>query len=544
MRLSSRTESAICRLALFAVGLIGTGISFVEYAQAQQAVTDWTPFADYIPELRPNVLPPNLPPRNPNDRPWLIAPSMEIDETYTDNALGTATGRQSDLYTTVSPDLFISGQSPRLQGVLNLNPQGIFYLKDTSQNQVFLNLLSNGSAVLVPERLFFDEQASIGEENRTGLQGFGSQVPIPADQRTQQFTYSLSPHAYIPFNSETDAELRYRLSQVLYNGNIGAVINPLTGIPLAPLTNSTEQEGFAKLKTTALWDRVLVSVTGDYLDYITPGQPYSSQNLTAAVGASYLVERGLYATASAGYENLAFPELSQLNYSGPTWEVGGRFAPREDRLIALSYGSYEGRLGFKGIMRYAITPRISTFAQFSQQIVTPQQQTLQDLPLVTQTTPGTTLDETTGLPLYLTNPNFALQNGIFYAKSFQAGATATLDRNSFGLTFDYEDDKELAEQLAEVSPSQTSVGGYVTYSRDLSPDTVLTALAGYSFVSSAALGSTPNVNGRTATFGLNISYNISQTLQAHAGYTFQFSSGGLESTVLIDLVTVGVRKSF
>ena len=531
------------QLMLFALILFGVDCGFVSVGSAQPAATDWTPFSDSsVPELRPSVLPPYFPPRKPDDPPWLIQSSAEIDGTFTDNALGTSTDRKPDFYTTISPDLFISGQTPRILGVLNLNPQLIYYAKNSSQNETFVNLLSNGTAIVIPERLFFDEQMSISQQDGTGLQGFGSQIQVPANNRVQQYTYSVSPHAYIPISRDTDAELRYRFSQILFNqnGNSGPILSPLTGAPLAPITNSTEQEAFFKVKTSALTERVFVSATADYSNFAAPGTDFSSQNVIGALGASYLVERALWATASAGYEDLVFPQIRQLNYLGPTWEVGGRYAPSKSRLAALSFGSYEGRLGFKGNLNYALTPAVSVYARYDQQIETPQQEVFQDLPLVTQTGPGTVVDETTGLPLNLTNPNFALQNGVFYAKSLTGGAKAVFGRNTAAITFDFEDDKELAGP----TPSQTSVGGFLSLTRELSPVSNASIVAGYSLVSTAAFGGVPSADGRIATVGLNFNYNLSATLRASANYSFQLNTGGVVSSVLIDMVTVGIRKTF
>jgi len=521
--------------------LIGLCIFIDGSARGQQATTDWTPFSDNsIPELRPSVLPPNIPLRKPGEPSFVVVPSLEVDETFTDNALGTSSNRRADFYTTVSPDLFVSDESARLQGFLNLNPQVIYYAENSSQNQILVNAQTNGTAIVIPERLFFDAQGSIGELARSGIRGFGNEAQIPANDRVQQYAYSASPYAFIPFDSSTSAEVRYRISQVLFSGNTGAIVSPLTGLPLAPISNSMQNEAFAKLKTTALSDRALLSLTGDFDDFSAPGTEFASQNLTVAAGASYLIGHALWATGSVGFERLIFPDLPILNFSGPTWEVGGRYAPSDTRLVALSFGSYEGRLGFRGDLKYAVTQIVSIFATYSQQIQTPQQAVIQNLPLQAQSTPGTTLNELTGLPLNISNPNFALENGVFYAKSLRGGATYALGRNNVALTFDYERDQE----LGGTAPSQSSIGGSIVLTRELTPKTVANGIAGYSFVSQAAFGGLPSSSGGLVTLGLGVTYSITPTFQASANYGFQYASGNLVAPIFVDLVTVGLRKTF
>jgi uncharacterized protein (PEP-CTERM system associated) len=363
---------------------------------------------------------------------------------------------------------------------------------------------------------------------------------IPESDRTQQYLYSLSPFAYIPFSSATDLELRYRFSQLAFSGNTGALISPITNQTLAPITNGTQQEGFAKLKTTALSDRALLSLTADDTDFSAPGTIFSSQNISAAAGASYRVDHGLWATADAGYQNLDFPLLSRINYSGPIWEAGGRYAPTPDRIAALSYGSYEGHLGFKGNLNYAVTQTLSVFATYNEEIATPQQQIIQNLPLVNQTVPGTTIDATTGLPIDLVNPNLPLENGIFFVKQLTGGALATLGRNSVAFRFNY----VRSESLAGPSPSQKSVGAGVTVSRALSPDMTGSALASYSAISLSPLGAQPGTSGQAVTAGISLTYSFSATLQGRASYFAQFANEQNASSVFVNLVTVALTKSF
>lgn len=515
-------------------------------AFSQQATTDWSPFSDNsLSELRPANLPPSFAPlavtaadqaRQPS---WIIRPSITIGESYTTNAEGAGGGSKGELFTTIAPDLFVSGQSSRLRGMLNVAPQFLYYPADTHFDQLTASATSTGTAIIIPDRLFLDEQASLGAVDRTGFRGLDNTTVIPETNLTQQIMYTVSPFAYVPFSSDTDLEARYRFSQLMFSGNTGAVVSPLTGQSLAPISNATMNEAFAKLKTTGISDLALFSVTADDNIFSEPGTQFSQDNITGVLGASYLVMHGLWATADAGYEDLTFPQLSRLNYLGPTWEAGFRYAPSPDRIASLEYGSWEGHLGFKGYLNYAVTPSLSVFAKYSEQIATPQQQMLQDLPLVNQTVPGTTIDATTGLPIDLGNPSLPAANGIFFAKTLTGGATDIIDLNTITLRFNVAHD----EALAGPSPTESTMGASFAFSRSLSPKLSGTAVVGYSMISLSALGATPATKGNVITGGLSLSYSFTETLQGRASYAVQYDYGTFPSA-LVNIVTVALTKSF
>src|SRR5207248_8539332 len=84
------------------------------------------------------------------------APRVSGQEIFTDNVLYTPTNRRGDFITSVSPGIDIIGESPRLQTKLDYAPTLQLYALTPDQNFIGHNLYANGTAVVVPDLLFFD----------------------------------------------------------------------------------------------------------------------------------------------------------------------------------------------------------------------------------------------------------------------------------------------------------------------------------------------------------------------------------------------------
>ncbi|HTW11102.1 MAG TPA: TIGR03016 family PEP-CTERM system-associated outer membrane protein, partial [Solirubrobacteraceae bacterium] len=354
---------------------------------------------------------------------WTYIPAVSIDESFTDNVFSTATQRQSDLITTLAPSLFITGESPKLQGVFNYSPEAVEYAVNSSQDQIQQNLFTNGTLTAVPNLLFFDGSASISNQSRTGGRGFDNAAQIPTSQATQTIVYTGSPYLRFHLGDDGDAELRYAFSQTVFNGNTGPVTNTLTGQNLGSISNSTQHAATFTYNTGDAFSRLQFSFLSSYIQFIAGNGALDSRHATDTVNATYAVTNVLSALFGGGYEKLTYPQQSQDNFSGPNWDIGARYQPREDRQITLTYGAVEGQDTFTGSMLYAVTGDATLSASYSQQNSTQQQQLLQNLAGATQTVPGITINPTTGLPQSITNPNLALQNSVFRAQNFQAGLT-------------------------------------------------------------------------------------------------------------------------
>ena len=474
--------------------------------------------------------------------PLVITPSLDVQTTFTDNALSTPSQKQSDVYFTVSPALFATEDSARLNGVFNYSPQAIEHVAVSSQDQIIQNLLMSGTATVVPERFFFDAHASMSDISRTGARGFGNPTEAPSSTSTHSTAYSGSPYAQFHFGPVGDAEVRYIFSQTLFSGNTAAIGSTVPGQAVGGLSSDTQNEGKATFVSGEILSRLQLNTLLDYQKDDTVSVDNSTHAI-GTVGGSYALYPTFDLIANGGYERLNYPNQPATgfsgNYDGATYQGGFHYHPRDDRSITLQYGKTEGQNTLSGNASWAATPLLTLTASYSAQTQTEQQSIQQNLGLATQTTPGQTINQQTGLPLSLTNPNLSLQNEVTRTKTLDAGVMYQYgQRNRYIFQFTR---TELGV-LAGGASSQTTDGGILTWQRDLSPDLTGNLSGGYSATVSQTTGTLPSTSEAvTATVSFN--YALTDTLFGTASYSLVRQSG-VNGVVLVDLATVGLHKNF
>jgi uncharacterized protein (PEP-CTERM system associated) len=153
---------------------------------------------------------------------WTVTPSIELRETYTDNAfLGTDPPR-SDFVTQVTPGIRIDGRSPRLTANLSYTPTALFYARNSEANDVanFLDAFGRLEAV---ERFFFVEAS--GNISQSFITPFAPQpgdIAIATQNRVETRTLSLSP--YVRFEGrDLEYELRNRNTWTTNSTDLGDI---------------------------------------------------------------------------------------------------------------------------------------------------------------------------------------------------------------------------------------------------------------------------------------------------------------------------------
>ena len=124
----------------------------------------------------------------------IVVPSFTITETATDNRELTAVDKRSDLITQVSPGVSITAKRGALQGSLLYSLNGYVYSQESSKNNVFHSLASNGRMSLLDGRVGIEASANAG---RQVISAFGTQSAGGASgggNQAQVASYSLSPY--------------------------------------------------------------------------------------------------------------------------------------------------------------------------------------------------------------------------------------------------------------------------------------------------------------------------------------------------------------
>jgi uncharacterized protein (PEP-CTERM system associated) len=484
----------------------------------------------------------------------LIVPSISVSEQFTDNALATPTQRLSDAITTITPGIAISDQSSRLTGQFTYDPEAVEHLAVTSQDQVIQNFFGTGTFIAVPNLLFFDATASASEASRVGGLGYGNGAQIPTSAATQTYAYSGSPYLRFHYGDYGDLEVRYRYAETIFSGNTGTIESTIPGETISGISNSIDNEISENFTTGEAYGRLQLTAAFDFTDNNSAGS-ISSKSTTFDVDAKYRITNSFYGLVTGGYDKLVYPgEPADFDgaYTGPDYSAGFLFQPREDRLIQLTYGRMQGQHTFAGNAQYALTKLTTLSASYSQQNSTPQQQLLQNLSQATQLPTGAIVNQTTNLPLSTVNPNLALQNGVFQMQTLTGGVSMVGgQRDTYTLYFN----RTVDTALSAGSFSQTSDGINFLWARDIAPFTQGSLNAGYSTTSSAAIAGVGNTSSDALTFTVSLNYGLTPTLTAGASYELTRQDGiagsvlggtvgSTSGSVLIDLITLSLRKTF
>lgn len=127
-------------------------------------------------------------------RSWTVTPSIELRETYTDNAfLGVGTPR-SDFVTQVTPGIRIEGRSPRLAANLAYAPSAQFYARNGEANDVVNNLDASARLEAVERFFFVEATANIGQGFITPFAAQPNELAFVTQNRVESRTVSLSPY--------------------------------------------------------------------------------------------------------------------------------------------------------------------------------------------------------------------------------------------------------------------------------------------------------------------------------------------------------------
>ncbi|HEX2829548.1 MAG TPA: TIGR03016 family PEP-CTERM system-associated outer membrane protein [Burkholderiales bacterium] len=144
-------------------------------------------------------------------RGWFVVPSFSLLETYTDNVgLKPGSGKESDLVTSLNPQLRVIGDTARLKLNLDYRRQQLFYANESRNNSGLNFLNATGRFEAVENRVFIEGGGHI---TQSAISAFGAQPTSTENvngNRAEVRSFYLSPYVRGRFGSTADYEARYR----------------------------------------------------------------------------------------------------------------------------------------------------------------------------------------------------------------------------------------------------------------------------------------------------------------------------------------------
>jgi hypothetical protein len=492
---------------------------------------------------------------DPNAPAILIQPTASVTQTFTDNVNFVHAPRRAAAYTTLSPGVSISADTPRLQAIFSGSLNGYFYVPTSNFNQVTGSLYASAFGTVVPDALFVDARSSISQS--TTLPGFGFQnlSQLPANQQTQTYSNTISPFLRKSFDGLVDTELRYTFGQQNFGGNTTVLgpATPATPTLLVPTTvsNAIFNEGTFIAATGSDFRRALSRLTIDASNYNASSASQNKQ-FSAYDDLEYRIAPQVAALARAGYQNIQYPFAPAATFVGATWLIGGRvgtYGP-DPAYFALEYGRQQGVYGFTGSARYNITPTMLFTASLVQGVSSPAQYLLSSLETSTLDAYGAIVDQYSGLPTAFYSPGIGLSNNVYKQHLLNMGITETIGPNHYTVYASYANQQSLTPPTT-TAPTKT-YGINFNYGRDMRPDLTGNASLGYANSSNVIISTTAtpisNTNQITGYLGLN--YLLGQSLTGSVYYSLSYFTNGAggatgrSGDVVVNQLTFALSKTF
>ncbi len=426
----------------------------------------------------------------------LIQPRVGLQESFTDNALLTATNTQSDFVTRpiLAADTFLN--SGRAVGSMSTQLSYDMYANNTQFSGWSLYAYGNGSYDVVPDFLSLEGEGTV--TNGT-VSAFGTSAidRTGTAGRLQLSAYSVGPHISTTVDDFADLEVQGRFSQVAFtSGDKSAVAqlpaDSIIGMTSAILDTGTRFVGF-QLQTAGNFER-------------------DDHNFQLYNGIQTLFVRilpQLRILARGGYESISQPGI--ISITDPVWSGGLELTVNQRSMVTVEAGERYGHpiwnanalLQFSD--RFYATMRYSEILQPSQMSIT---SSFSDF-----------VSQIQLLPVPLVSPNFTLNGNLYSETSFNKTAEGRFayvwDEDSVYVSAYWIDRRFEPQGTHDRTALATA-----EYSHRIAPDLNIEARFNFAHTYASPLyGANQSYGGEA-----DVGYDLNSTMALRAGYGFSRQS--------------------
>lgn len=131
--------------------------------------------------------------RTPTTKPTtLVEPRLTLGQTLTTN-VGLRNDSRSEAISRITPGMYISSRSGRVQGFVDYSLSGVAYARTSNSNELLNQLRGSGTAEVLESHAYVDAQASITQQavNPLGVDSVDDQ--LGRGNRTEVRTVQLTP---------------------------------------------------------------------------------------------------------------------------------------------------------------------------------------------------------------------------------------------------------------------------------------------------------------------------------------------------------------
>jgi uncharacterized protein (PEP-CTERM system associated) len=499
--------------------------------------------------------------------PWIFSPSLGVELGITDNAREIKTPRVADVFTLISPQLIVSGDTANIVANLAYTPQFTVYAKNGALDQAYQSFNGQTIAQLVPNVVFLNLRGSITQGSETGVGQVQTQ-PYNTQNSVQTITYEVSPHISKALGSWGTGTVTYAFDQSLQSNTSNQI----------PFNNTAGQSAYGNVGNLTTNTETANFTTGENLNHfnINTTATASQYNGTQAsntghsedvnVELTYAVTHKVSLLSGIGYQIIEYGSSlgtnNGYNNTGITYNVGVTYTPNPDSSITLRYGRQDGSTNISFDAAFAPTSRTRLIARYTNGVTTNLQQAQNQLNNTSVSSNGTLIDNATGAPVL--NSATGTQNSVYRDNDFSGTLLYLRDRDSYSISAGYEVRTTLTASSTLLNngivPAGTTTNStYINlgWQHDLSPDMNFSATGQYGLNNNTGtlIGSGTQNTSTLSITGV-LTKQFTETLSGSVRYTYTSQVGGQyvqassigngvnTGTYSQNVFLVGLRKSF
>ncbi|GIL38105.1 hypothetical protein TMPK1_03420 [Rhodospirillales bacterium TMPK1] len=487
---------------------------------------------------------------------WTFTPRIEVSESFTDNAFDTDLDKRSDWITTIAPGFNLRSDGARARVNFDYQPTVRLYANQTSENNVEQRF--SGTALVNPlDNFFVDARAFGTERSISGNRRFGDEnAPLAENDRTQVYSYSISPFYRVHLSGTAQLEARYRFTQTATGDNQFDNVGSSSFRRFGSGADSRQQM-FALTGTTGS-EFGRLEARGYAIGQRIDGGGVLNNARRDRVGGEgeYHIDRSIGLIGGAGYEDVKFATFdgsgTSVRVKGGTWLGGIHWTPNADSQVRITYGRRDGINGLQANASWQVAPFVRVFGNWREGLTTSAEQIANNTAIFERDDiTGSPLDEARNPLFNLDDSNFSIDNAVYRARGGRIGVTWTgIERT--GMTLSAFSERRVAVSNTPVSqPLQVTRGVSFNVSREFNPYSSGNFNLGYR-VRTGATG----IGGDDNEWNVGVGYNrqLGDGFTAYARYSYYSRTspgatsfrGGfrVEDDSHTNVITVGLRKTF
>lgn len=293
-----------------------------------------------------------------------FTPSVILEQIFTDNVRAEAADRDADAITIVGLRLEAQYNSSRIQFLAS----GTGYYNEYWATNEFDDVNGDGAAVgrftILHDRLFIDGRASRQEVFVAPDETSGTGLTT-GQFNSQQTAYAVGPLLTLNMFDLADLAVRGTYAEVAFD-------EPIAGPLLVPINDVVAKSLAGRVTTGERHANYELIGTAEHLE------TEDGFKLENAVGHVLLHLTGTFtAIARYGYERIEDPTITTVR--GPRWSVGGRYTTSGNSFFQLEFGERFDGTSWAGNVNLALSPRVRLNAQYTDNVIPAQLQSLRSL---------------------------------------------------------------------------------------------------------------------------------------------------------------------